>query len=102
MYMPYPSTPLEHVALIRKKSELLPPVGERWGNRIFEEIMQGDEFIDEVQELMCQLDLLSLDDPDLDIIFEGTLIDAIWYRIVAQIQQRIQDTMTQVKEAGQG
>ena len=91
----------QHIALIRKKGELLPPIAKRWGDRIFEEIMQGDEFIDEVNDLQADLDLLSNDNPEEDIIYEGELIDALWHQMITQIHHRIGKTMTRAREEGQ-
>ena len=99
--MPLPTTPDEHIALIKKKGEILTELGDRWGERIFREMFQGDEFIDEIQEIMANLDLLSLDNPDQDIIIEGSLIDAAWYRIMLKIHALIKDTMQEAREMGQ-
>lgn len=99
--MPLPSTPEEHVAHIKKKGELLTELAEKWGSRIFTEMFQGDEIIDDVMEMMGQLDVYSLDDPDQDVLVEGTLIDALWYRIMLDIHARIKTTMEQARDLGQ-
>lgn len=59
---------------------------------IFEEQFQGDELIDEIQDLMVRWGWLSLDDPDEDIKIECIITDEVWTRIMTSILMKMQAT----------
>lgn len=64
----------------------------RYGKKIFEEILQGDEFIDEMEDLQAGWDFLSLDNPEEDIHTQCLIIDEVWNRIIIDLLTRMQET----------
>jgi nucleotidyltransferase/DNA polymerase involved in DNA repair len=67
-------------------------LAEKFAAKIMEEILQGDEFIDEVEDLQARWGFLDLEDPDKDIHTQCRIIDEIWSRIIAKLVMRMQDT----------
>lgn len=88
--MPTP-TPAK-LATALKGGRNLQPLAKKFAKKIFEEILQGDEFADEVEELLVQWDFLSLDDPDDDVKVLNKTIDEVWNRILADLIMKMQDT----------
>lgn len=70
----------------------LQPLAETFAEKIFTEILQGDEFIDAVEDLQARWDFLSLDDPDEDVRTNCRMIDEVWNRIIMLLLDKMQAT----------
>lgn len=88
--MPTPSA--AQLATALKEGRYIQPLAEKYAKKIFEEILQGDEFADEVEDLLVRWDFLSLDDPDDDVKVLNKTIDEVWNRILADLIMKMQDT----------
>lgn len=73
-------------------SPAIDQLSKRFGEKIFMEIMQGDEMSDEIDDLMAIFDWLSEDNPDEDMRINTLLTDEVWSRIIAHIVMAVQST----------
>lgn len=70
----------------------LEPLCDRFAEKFFTEMFQGDELVDEIEDLQARWGFLSLDDPDEDITTNCRMIDEVWTRIMTKIQMKMQAT----------
>ena len=73
-----------------------PEIGREFATRIFEEILQGEEMIDAVQELAVEqegIEITYLINEDLDEI-ETVYVDIVWDNTIAQLQRLIEENRT--------
>lgn len=86
---------IDHIALIRRKKELLPKVGAFWAKNIFEEIFQGDALADEVEDLVADLfDIEGFEGPDEHIATDEDITEMVWLNILNQLHALVHDNLT--------
>lgn len=80
----------EHIRLIRQKQLVLPAISEQWADRIFKEVLQGDELQDQIDELFYEMhNPEDFDASDSPMLVEDDFIDAVWANILHRLHQKV-------------
>lgn len=87
--------PTDHIALIRKKKELLPKYGAEFAQRIFEDVFQGDHLADAIEDLVADLfGIENFDDPDEHIATDEDITEMVWLNILNQLHALVHNNLT--------
>lgn len=78
------------LAILREKQTRMPELAEKWAQRIFEDIFQGDEMIDDIEALAVDIEPPEdFDDPEDWVVVLDHYVEGIWHQILQKIHARI-------------